>query len=263
MNTNEDLKLMFLHVPKAAGKSIMEAFGLTKAGGMINRSIVDAVTTAQYFTHIELSQYTKFAVVRNPWDRVVSLYHFRKKNNDLYNGYRGSNVFGGDKTTPEGTQLNFKEWVMDPRTRGQGHYWKWDLWTHRPINSETQMPTSYADNNATYILGQPNTKEMQEAIYKDHHLYYVMYMEWFPQIDFLTLWNNKPFVNEILKLENLDEDIEKLCTEYDLPKVTLPRKNSVARSKKNYVDYYDDELAEFVEKLFIKDIQTFGYKFGE
>ena len=74
---------------------------------------------------------------------------------------------------------------------------------------------------------------------------------------------HKPFVNEILKLENLDEDIDKLCKEYDLPKVTLPRKNSVARSKKNYVDYYDDELAEFVENMFLKDIQTFGYKFGE
>ena len=263
MNVNKELKLMFLHVPKAAGKSIMEAFDLKKARGMINRSIVDAVTTAQYFTHIELATYTKFAVVRNPWDRVVSLYHFRKKNNDLYNGYHGANVFGGDKTTPEGKELSFKEWVLDPRTRGTGHYWKWDLWTHRPINLETQMPTTYADTNATYVPGQPNTKEMQEAIYKDHHLYYIMYMEWFPQIDFLTLWNNKPFVNEIIKLENLDEDLDKLCTEYKLPKVTLPRKNSVARSKKNYVDYYDEELKNFVENLFIKDIKTFGYKFGE
>ena len=58
MNTNDDLNLMFLHVPKAAGRSILEAFNLQKRGGLINRSICDAVTTVQYFTTEELKQYT-------------------------------------------------------------------------------------------------------------------------------------------------------------------------------------------------------------
>ena len=28
-------------------------------------------------------------------------------------------------------------------------------------------------------------------------------------------------------------------------------------------EYYDDESREFIEQLFKKDIETFGYKFGE
>ena len=54
---------------------------------------------------------------------MVSLYHFRKKENDLYNLYSGANPKGGDKTTPEGTELSFKEWVMDKRTIGVGFLW--------------------------------------------------------------------------------------------------------------------------------------------
>jgi len=263
MNINEELKLMFLHVPKAAGRSILEAFNLKKAGGQINRSIVDAVTTAQYFTSEELQQYIKFAVVRNPWDRMVSLYNFRKVNNDLYNAYKGANVFGGDQQTPEGTQLSFKEWVMDDRTRGMGHYFVHDVFRNIPVDPITKVPVSLQTENAEYIIGRPDSKELQEAIYKDFHQYYIMFMEWFPQYDFITLWKNKVFINEIFKVETLDQDVFNFCEKYNLPKVTLQRKNSVARSKKNYVDYYDDELRKFVEELFHKDIEVFEYKFGE
>lgn len=263
MNTNDDLNLMFLHVPKAAGRSILEAFNLQKRGGLINRSICDAVTTVQYFTTEELKQYTKFTVVRNPWDRIVSLYNFRKVNNDLYNAYKYANVYGGDKTTPEGTHLNFKEWVMDDRTRGVGHYWIHDLFRNIAIDPKTKVPCDIKQENADYIIGRPDTKLLQEAVYKDHHQYYIMFMEWFPQYDFITLWDGKPFVNEIFKVETIDEDIYNFCEKYNLPQVKVPKKNVVARSKKNYVDYYDDELRKFIEELFWKDIEVFEYKFGE
>ena len=59
------------------------------------------------------------------------------------------------------------------------------------------------------------------------------------------------------------QTIYNFCEKYNLPQVKIPKKNVVARSKKNYVDYYDDELRKFIEELFWKDIEVFGYKFGE
>ena len=41
-----------------------------------------------------------------------------------------------------------------------------------------------------------------------------MFMEWFPQYDFITLWGGKPFVNEIFKVEKLLIPITEARNEY-------------------------------------------------
>ena len=42
----------------------------------------------------------------------------------------------------------------------------------------------------------------------------------------------------------------------------LPKKNGSPR-KKNYIDYYDDELIEFVSRIYADDLKFFNYKFGD
>lgn len=63
-----DYKLIFIHIPKCAGRSISDAFGLS----------FDHYTAAFYKQHQpELWQeYRKFTIVRNPLDRFVSMYHY-------------------------------------------------------------------------------------------------------------------------------------------------------------------------------------------
>lgn len=85
-------KLLFVHIPKTAGKSVRVAMG------RINKDIYEVTnnktTDGNYHSTIDVCQkqipdfnsYYKFTVVRNPWDRVCSWYFFRKEilANSLY-----------------------------------------------------------------------------------------------------------------------------------------------------------------------------------
>ena len=66
-------KSIFIHVPKTAGTSIEKELGFS--GPRHN-------TALQYLTHFAdiWGKYYSFAFVRNPWDRVLSLYLYRRQN---------------------------------------------------------------------------------------------------------------------------------------------------------------------------------------
>lgn len=66
-----DTRSIFVHIPKCAGISVNKALYGCLAGGH--------TTLQQYLTTFDprtLDQLFKFTIVRNPWDRVVSAYHF-------------------------------------------------------------------------------------------------------------------------------------------------------------------------------------------
>lgn len=71
MNISDKYKCIFIHIPRAAGTSIKEALELQGRGHL----------PWQYYYLVypdQWNSYTKFTVVRNPWDRVVSAYHYAK-----------------------------------------------------------------------------------------------------------------------------------------------------------------------------------------
>lgn len=79
----ENEKILFIHIPKNAGSSILrklEEIGETKrvrtdkSNGNWHSPYEDAVKNVQ-----DIDKYFKFAVIRNPWSRVSSWYWFRKE----------------------------------------------------------------------------------------------------------------------------------------------------------------------------------------
>lgn len=71
-------KCIFVHITKTAGSSITKALGKHDNENP-HRNIF------KYREQIEeniFNKYFKFAVVRNPWDRMVSEYHYQKQRKD-------------------------------------------------------------------------------------------------------------------------------------------------------------------------------------
>jgi hypothetical protein len=69
----DDLKCIFVHIPKAAGISVNKALFGSLSGS--HHKLRDYTLI---FTKKEFYSYYKFTFVRNPWDRLVSTYFFLK-----------------------------------------------------------------------------------------------------------------------------------------------------------------------------------------
>lgn len=83
--------LVFIHIPKTGGSSIEHMLGLIHRENLFSptplEGLIPATKTPQHFTWLELRQNLpsafldtayKFAFVRNPWDRFVSEYCWRR-----------------------------------------------------------------------------------------------------------------------------------------------------------------------------------------
>jgi hypothetical protein len=220
--------LLFIHIPKNAGKSIEHALdivpkqmidrpgslrsslnGLLKKIHYLTNSRVpaeklfgplDIVLCSQHLSYqeienlrlisaAELESARKFAVVRNPFDRAISVYHMFHSETDIE---------------------RFKK-----------------FWTCE-VDQETQ----------------------------DH----VRSVFFRPQFSFLCDQFGQLSVEHILRFENLGEEFLDLCSKLNLPVRALEKIGS-RKEQSPYRDFYDKEAKKIIERRFHRDLEFFNYTF--
>lgn len=111
----------------------------------------------------------------------------------------------------------------------------------------------------------------------DKNNYTDAYRHIIPQYDYLYDHEGKLLVDFVGRFEQLQLDFDHVGSMLGFTETTLPHVNSSVKKKlldkvnifkkskkrTKYTDYYDSESRKIVERMYLKDIETFGYRFGE
>jgi len=223
---------IFVHIPKAAGRSIemyfMNKLGLDRENDSDRAQLLitdnddpargteklSHLSAAEYvrcghITQAEFASFYKFSFVRNPWARLVSEYRYR---NFL-------------------SHKSFKDFVMN------------------------KLPAPGWDDKYRHIMPQT------EMLYDSDGNLLVDFVGKFEQLD-------QDF-EKVCKYLGFEHSSLSHVNSSDKKSRELRRKfrnfihNNGEANLRNYVDFYDAETREFVSNLYRKDIDNFGYSFSD
>ena len=163
-----------------------------------------------------------FATVRDPYDRIVSIWKYLCKNLHY--------LTTGD------------EEIDEKRTK---------IYTNRSFKKFVNL---LKDHDLTHVDGGEIFESSLPCISKN------IWWHLTPLAPHLTDENNNLMVDKVCRLEILEDEINSVCKSINCPPIkTILHRNKT--DHKHYSNYYDSENKKIVENLYGMDIELFKYKF--
>lgn len=264
-------KAIFIHIQRTGGNSVQKLFEDTDPE-LIEAIAIDPArkrTKHCFVTDIKstidpaaFEAYTKFCVVRNPFDRMVSWYSM------FQNGFGKDDAMMkvSNQAEPIGIYLRGLKMLNNPRfpyaNQVRNVWINAFQWLNRAeTNSFDEIAMRYT------TIGANVMNEIQKHVQCfndfvnlpcDHPsgLFERFYIN---QLDYIVDQDDTVLVNRILRFEHLAEDFAQLAQEIGFDG-QLPHINKSTRGD-NYRSYYDDQTRQAIFERFRRDFDYFGYSF--
>ena len=131
----------------------------------------------------------------------------------------------------------------------------------RYLSNDNRNPGDKKDAER-FLLGYKNDFRSFIRHYKSNNVF-LQQMHFKPQYKWICDDNDNVLVDFVGRFENLQEDFDKLCDTIEAPRQKLMCHKKPKRKRKHYTEYYDEETKQIVAEKYAKDIEYFGYEFGE
>lgn len=241
MIVSHSQKFIFVHLHKTAGTSVMKALTplLSNEDVVISAAQKDTfrglpvppqLNLNKHSSALRISQsidketwnsYFKFAFVRHPFDRLVSLYEFLKR-------VRRNNS----------KQPNLLRRLLSKRKKRP-----WDLY---PDEKPWRWLEMKALLNSTDFSGFIRSEQLAKAQGAK------------PQAQSLTNRRGELLVDFVGKVENIDDDWKKVCDRLGIES-NLPHSNSSKRQFHDVSKYWNEQDVQFAMQKYALDFELFGY----
>jgi hypothetical protein len=259
-------KAIFVHIQRTGGNSIQKVFE-EHDPGLIETITIDPSknrTKHCYISDIRaavdphvFSTYTKFCVVRNPFDRMASWYtHFKDG---------GNKEDAGVKVNEDSRTLRLYSIGLKALERNKDLA---DLYTRLWVKVLQRLRPGSPEEVALRfeMIGGRVMSEINKKASNFEE--FVMLPRDYPGGIFERLYVNQvEYISEggevladkILRFESLSRDFEALAGELGFPG-RLPHINASSRTQQ-YQKYYTDRSREIIAQRFSRDCEQLGYSF--